>query len=104
MLDTLAPGHTVKAGTHRYSVHYAGKHAFLGKGPGASTEKRSERSGVQIRMKEAVGLVSQLGICFKCAQEWFPDLKLPGDKEGDEVRSYCQVKAIASATSTAEAR
>jgi len=90
MLDKLAPNHEVKPGTHRYSVHYAGKHAFLDKGRGGATGKKEDRSGVEIPTKKVAAMSANLGLCFKCVQEdWFPDVKLPGDKTAEEEKTYC---------------
>jgi len=90
MLDACAPGHEIKPGkNHRYKIHFNGKVYFLDKGPGGATNRREDRKSVEIRIKKVAAAVAHFGICFKCAQGWFPDLKLPGNKVGEEVKSYC---------------
>lgn len=96
MLEEVAPGHEIKAGTHRYSVHHAGKHAFLDKGSGGATNKREDRGNVEIRTPKVGAMAANLGLCFKCVQRWFPDVKLPGDKTAQEEQTYCPEHRTAS--------
>jgi hypothetical protein len=89
MLDRLAPGHEIKPGTHRYSVQYKGKHSFLDKGKGGATAKKEDRSNVEIRTQKVAAMVANLGLCLRCVRESFPDVKLPGDRNEEEEKTFC---------------